>query len=34
MSGSFVYCDKEMTDDLTVQAKTYIDSLAQLPKGE
>lgn len=29
----FIYCDKEMTDDLTVQAKTYIDSLAQLLKG-
>ena len=30
----FIYCDKEMTDDLTVQAKTYIDSLARLLKGE
>ena len=26
----FIYCDKEMTDDLTVQAKTYIDCLAKL----
>ena len=30
----FIYCDKEMTDDLTVQAKTYIDSLSQLIRGE
>ena len=30
----FVYCDKEMTDDLTVQAKTYIDSLSQIIRGE
>ena len=30
----FIYCDKEMTDDLTAQAKTYIDSLAQLLKVE
>ena len=29
----FIYCDKEMTDDLTVQAKTFIDNLAQLIKG-
>ena len=30
----FIYCDKEMTDDLTVQAKTYIDSLSRLIRGE
>ena len=30
----FIYCDKEMTDDLTVQAKTYIDNLTQLIRGE
>ena len=30
----FIYCDKEMTDDLTVQAQTYIDSLCQLIRGE
>lgn len=30
----FIYCDKEMTDDLTIQAKTYIDSLSQLIRGE
>ena len=30
----FIYCDKEMTNDLTVQAKTYIDSLSQLIRGE
>jgi uncharacterized protein (UPF0332 family) len=30
----FIYCDKEMTDDLTVQAKTYIDNLSQLIRGE
>ena len=29
----FIYCDKEMTDDLTVQARTYIDNLSQLIKG-
>ena len=26
----FIYCDKEMTDDLTVQAKTFIDCLAKM----
>ena len=26
----FIYCDKEMTDDLTIQAQTYIDCLAKL----
>ena len=30
----FIYCDKEMIDDLTVQAQTYIDSLCQLIRGE
>lgn len=28
----FIYCDKEMTDDLTVQAKAFIDCLAKLIK--
>ena len=26
----FIYCDKEMTEDLTTQAQTFIDSLAKL----
>ena len=26
----FIYCDKEMTDDLTEQAKAFIDCLAKL----
>lgn len=30
----FIYCDKEMTDDLTVQARHYIESLTQLIKGK
>ena len=28
----FIYCDKEMTDDLTVQAQSFIDCLAKLIK--
>ncbi len=28
----FIYCDKEMTDELTVQAQTFIDCLAKLVK--
>ena len=30
----FIYCDKEMTEDLTVQAKTFIDCLAKLVKEQ
>ncbi len=28
----FIYCDKEMTDDLTLQAQSFIDSIAQMVK--
>lgn len=28
----FIYCDKEMTEDLTIQAKSFIDCLAELVK--
>ena len=28
----FIYCDKEMTEDLTVQAQTFIDYLSNLVK--
>lgn len=28
----FIYCDKEMTEDLTIQAQTFIDCLAKLVK--
>lgn len=28
----FIYCDKEMTDDLTIQAQLFIDCLAKLVK--
>ena len=30
----FIYCDKEMTDDLTIQAQTYIDCLAKMVREE
>lgn len=26
----FIYCDKEMTDELTIQAQTFLDCLAKL----
>ena len=28
----FIYCDKEMTDDLTIQAQSYIDYIGKLVK--
>ena len=28
----FIYCDKEMTDDLTIQAQTFIDHIGELVK--
>ena len=30
----FIYCDKEMTDDLTIQAQTYIDCLAKMVRDD
>ena len=30
----FIYCDKEMTNDLTIQAQTYIDCLAKMVREE
>lgn len=30
----FIYCDKEMTDDLTIQAQTYIDCLAKMVRED
>jgi uncharacterized protein (UPF0332 family) len=30
----FICCDKEMTDDLTIQAQTFIDCLAMLVKDD
>ena len=30
----FIYCDKEMTDDLTIQAQTFIDYIGKLVKEE
>ena len=30
----FIYCDKEMTDDLTIQAQTFIDYVGKLVKDD
>lgn len=30
----FIYCDKEMTDDLTIQAQTFIDYIGKLVKED
>ena len=30
----FIYCDKEMTEDLTIQAQTYIDCLAKMVRED
>jgi uncharacterized protein (UPF0332 family) len=30
----FIYCDKEMTDDLTTQAKSFIDYIGNLVKDD
>ena len=30
----FIFCDKEMTDDLTVQAQTFIDYIGKLVKED
>ena len=30
----FIYCDKEMTEDLTSQAQTYIDCLAKMVRED
>jgi len=30
----FIYCDKEMTNDLTIQAQTYIDCLAKMVRED
>lgn len=30
----FIYCDKEMTDDLTIQAQTFIDYIGNLVKDD
>ena len=30
----FIYCDKEMTDDLTTQAHTFIDYIGNLVKND
>ena len=30
----FIYCDKEMTDDLTIQAQSFIDYIGKLVKED